>query len=127
MNGNFIITGGAMGFGKEFSSRVLKAGGRVVIADKNVEEGGKTVDEFKTMFGDDRVMFTELDVTDREEWRRMWEEANNFLNDKIDVLVNNAGVSPKLGFDICMKVSILCKVNKNDFISLCFRLILMEF
>ena len=34
----------------------------------------------------------------------MWDQAEKFLGNRIDVLVNNAGVSPKLGFDICMKV-----------------------
>ena len=34
----------------------------------------------------------------------MWDKAAEFLDNKIDVLVNNAGVSPKLGYDICMKV-----------------------
>ena len=41
----------------------------------------------------------------RESWRQMWDKAAEFLNNKIDVLVNNAGVSPKLGYDICMKVN----------------------
>ena len=35
----------------------------------------------------------------------MWDKAEPFLDGKVDVLVNNAGVSPKLGYDICMKVS----------------------
>ena len=47
MERNFIITGGARGFGKEFSKRVLEAGGRVVIADKNVEVGQETFKEFR--------------------------------------------------------------------------------
>ena len=34
----------------------------------------------------------------------MWDKAEPFLDGKVDVLVNNAGVSPKLGYDICMKV-----------------------
>ena len=41
----------------------------------------------------------------------MWDKAAEFLDDKIDVLVNNAGVSPKLGYDICMKV-LSTSVNK---------------
>ena len=41
----------------------------------------------------------------RESWRQMWDKAAEFLDNKIDVLVNNAGVSPKLGYDICMKVT----------------------
>lgn len=40
----------------------------------------------------------------RGSWRQMWDKAAEFFDDKIDVLVNNAGVSPKLGYDICMKV-----------------------
>ena len=39
MDTNFIITGAAMGFGREFSRRVLEAGGRVVAADKNITAG----------------------------------------------------------------------------------------
>ena len=35
----------------------------------------------------------------------MWDKAEPFLDGKVDVLVNNAGVSPKLGYDICMKVT----------------------
>jgi len=104
MNGNFIITGAAGGFGREFSSRVLKSGGKVVLADKNVELGKQTYDEFSAQFGAKSCLFVEHDVTDRESWKQMWQQAENFLNN-IDVLVNNAGVSPKLGFDICMKIN----------------------
>ena len=104
MNGNFIITGAAMGFGKEFTRRVLKSGGKVVLADKNVTVGQETTKEMLSQFGDGCCTFTELDVTDRDSWREMWSQAEKFLT-KIDVLVNNAGVSPKLGFDICMKVN----------------------
>ena len=47
MDGNFIITGGAMGFGKEFSRLVLESGGRVVLADKNIEKGEETCQDFQ--------------------------------------------------------------------------------
>ena len=47
MDGNFIITGGAMGFGKEFSRRVLESCGRVVLADKNIEKGEETCQDFQ--------------------------------------------------------------------------------
>ena len=49
----------------------------------------------------------------------MWDKASEFLDNKVDVLVNNAGVSPKLGYDICMKVVIknnVCRVfTKKNF------------
>ena len=51
----------------------------------------------------------------RESWRQMWDKAAEFLNNKIDVLVNNAGVSPKLGYDICMKVNNVVISKVSDF------------
>ena len=44
MGENYIITGAAMGFGKEFSRRVLESGGRVVLADKNLAAGEVSVE-----------------------------------------------------------------------------------
>ena len=90
MNGNFIITGAAQGFGREFTTRVLKGGGKVVLADKNVEVGEKTCQELVEQFGEGRCVFAELDVTDRDNWRKVWAVAETFFDNKIDVLVNNA-------------------------------------
>jgi len=106
MEVNYIITGAAMGFGKEFSRRVLEGGGRLVLADKNVTAGQETTREFRERFGERVCLFLELDVTERESWRKMWDKASEFLDNKVDVLVNNAGVSPKLGYDICMKINL---------------------
>ena len=58
-------------------------------------------------FGENSCIFKEHDVTDRTQWEQVWSAAETFFKEKIDVLVNNAGVSPMLGFDICMKVEIL--------------------
>ena len=45
-------------------------------------------------------------MTDKLQWEKVWVAAETFFQQKIDVLVNNAGVSPMLGFDLCMKVEI---------------------
>jgi len=95
-----------MGFGKEFSRRVLVGGGRVVVADKNLEKGKETCLEFQEKFGTSSCIFQEVDVTKKEDWETAWKVAEEFFNNKIDVLVNNAGVSPKLGFEICMKINL---------------------
>ena len=76
MNGNFIITGAAQGFGREFTERVLKSGGKVVLADKNVEVGKQTHKELSKQFGAKSCLFVELDVTDRENWRQMWQQVD---------------------------------------------------
>eukprot|EP00092_Neocalanus_flemingeri_P007517 GFUD01008114.1.p1 GENE.GFUD01008114.1~~GFUD01008114.1.p1 ORF type:complete len:297 (-),score=69.31 GFUD01008114.1:121-1011(-) len=106
MNGNFIITGAAMGFGKEFSRRVLATGGKVVLADKNVEKGKETCKEFQEEFGTLSCLFQEIDVTKKEDWETLWTISEEFLQNQIDVLVNNAGVSPLIGFDLCMKINL---------------------
>ena len=43
-------------------------------------------------------------MTERAQWEKVWAAAEKFFQKNIDVLVNNAGVSPALGFDLCMKV-----------------------
>ena len=56
-------------------------------------------------FGESSCIFEEHDVTDKDQWERVWAVAEKFFKSKIDILVNNAGVSPLLGFDLCKKVS----------------------
>jgi len=106
MNGNFLITGAAGGFGAEFSRRVLEGGGRVVMTDTNTQAGTQLCSSLQQRFGEDSCIFEEHDVTDKAQWKRVWKEAESFFKSKIDTLVNNAGVSPVLGFDICMKINL---------------------
>ena len=51
-------------------------------------------------------MFVRTDVTEPEDWERLWSSSMEFLGQRIDVLVNNAGVSPSLGFERCIKEQI---------------------
>ena len=52
-----IITGSAQGFGKEFGRVILRKGGKVCLSDINEENGEKTLDEFKKIFGNEFVTF----------------------------------------------------------------------
>jgi len=105
MEGNFLITGAAQGFGKEFTRRVLKSGGRVLLSDKNPVGGEETNKAFQEEFGVDRCSFEEADVSSKADWEKLWSRAESFFGGKVDVLVNNAGVSPVLPFDTVMKVN----------------------
>jgi len=105
MEGNFLITGAAQGFGKEFTRRVLKSGGRVLLSDKNPVGGDETNKAFQEEFGVDRCSFQEADVSSKADWEKLWSRAESFFGGKVDVLVNNAGVSPVLPFDTVMKVN----------------------
>jgi len=106
MEGNFLITGAAQGFGKEFTRRVLKSGGRVLLSDKNPVGGEETNKAFQEAFGVDRCSFQAADVSSKADWEKLWSRAESFFGGKVDVLVNNAGVSPLLPFDTVMKVNL---------------------
>ena len=45
------------------------------------------------------VHFTKLDVTVKEDWVKAWDEAEEFLGGKIEILCNNAGVPPRVSND----------------------------
>ena len=55
-------------------------------------------------------------MTKKEDWETLWTAAEKFFEGKISVLVNNAGVSPVLGFDLCMEVAGLCNNNNTLFL-----------
>ena len=55
------------------------------------------------------VHFTKLDVTVKEDWVKAWDEAEELLGGKIEILCNNAGVPPRVSDDNEMgfKITIL--------------------
>ena len=84
-----VITGAAGGIGKACAELMLENSAQVVIADINDQEGEKTAAELSD-FG--KCEFIRTDVSDRESVDNLIEEvAGRF--ERIDVLVNNAGVN----------------------------------
>ena len=85
-----IVTGAASGLGASTAKVFAKEGAKVVIADILQSEGTKIVSKIKSEGGE--ANFYKLDVTDENNW-------NNTVNDtisrygKINILVNNAGIS----------------------------------
>ena len=53
-----------------------------------------------------RVHFAKCDVTAKEEWVRLWDEAEEALGGKVDILMNNAGVPPSASLDILSGVNL---------------------
>eukprot|EP00096_Caligus_rogercresseyi_P001781 TRINITY_DN1300_c0_g1_i1.p1 TRINITY_DN1300_c0_g1~~TRINITY_DN1300_c0_g1_i1.p1 ORF type:complete len:290 (-),score=38.90 TRINITY_DN1300_c0_g1_i1:65-934(-) len=88
-----IITGSAKGLGKGFAQSLLKKGCFIALSDISEEEGQETLSEFRGAYGDSRVTFVQCDVRSQEDFQRLWAETEAFFGKKVDVLVNNAGVS----------------------------------
>lgn len=99
-----IITGGSRGIGKEIAKKFAKENYNLVInyvSEKtNTEELKKEFEELGA-----EVLFIKTNVTSYEECEKMAKDAINQFG-KIDVLVNNAGVT---------KDSLLLRMKEEDF------------
>ena len=85
-----IVTGGANGMGAEECRIFAREGAKVVIADVMEEEGRQIEAEIAESGGD--AVFMKLDVTSESDWADAVEAAVARYG-KVDVLVNNAGIS----------------------------------
>ena len=81
-----VITGGAGGIGRETAPRFAEEGARVCIADLVDEPGKETASEVDGIY-------VHADVTDPDDVQRMYTETAEHFGG-IDVLFNNAGISP---------------------------------
>ncbi|MBM7587855.1 NAD(P)-dependent dehydrogenase (short-subunit alcohol dehydrogenase family) [Bacillus pakistanensis] len=96
-----IITGAAMGQGAAEAVLFAKEGAKVVATDIQKEALTKVVDEIKANGGD--AIALKHNVASEEEWISVVEKAVETYG-KVDVLVNNAGVSePKTLLNITME------------------------
>jgi len=92
-----LITGGAHGMGASEAKLFAKEGAQVVVADIREGEAKTVIDQISVAGG--KARFVPLDVTREAEWQR----AVAFTVDafgKLDVLVNNAGISGGIESDI---------------------------
>ena len=86
-----IITGGNAGIGKETAVGLARAGMNVVITSRNLERGNAALEEIRSRSGSDAVEVMSLDLAD---FRSIRGFADDFLasHERLDVLVNNAGL-----------------------------------
>ena len=85
-----IISGAAYGMGAEEARLFAREGAKVVIADVS-EEGGTRL-EAEINEGGGEATFVRTDVTSEDDWQRVVEATLSRFS-KLNVLVNNAGIS----------------------------------
>ena len=86
-----MVTGANSGIGKEAALQLAERGARVVMVCRNRERGEPALAEIKTKSGNDTV---ELMTADFESQRQIRDLADEYkrVHDRLDVLVNNAGL-----------------------------------
>jgi len=82
----WLVTGSSSGFGKEICKEALEKGDYVIATARKTDTLNDLVEEFG-----DKVLALELDVTNQDSINECKEKALAW-KDKIDVLVNNAGI-----------------------------------
>ncbi len=85
-----LVTGGASGMGQSEATIFAREGAKVVVGDVLELEGRQTVEKIAAAGGQAR--FVTLDVTSEAAWRDAVAAAAGTFG-KLDVLVNNAGIS----------------------------------
>jgi NAD(P)-dependent dehydrogenase (short-subunit alcohol dehydrogenase family) len=85
-----LVTGAASGIGESAALIFAREGAKVVVADVLEKEGHAVAASIVSAGGE--AMFLRLDVSDEEQWRETVLETVERYG-RLDVLVNNAGIS----------------------------------
>ena len=85
-----LVTGAASGIGESAALIFAREGAKVVVADVLEKEGHAVADSIVSAGGE--AMFLRLDVSDEAQWRETVLETVERYG-RLDVLVNNAGIS----------------------------------
>ena len=86
-----LITGGTGGIGRQTGLELAKLGATVVLVGRSAERGAAAVETIQRQTGNADVAFLRYDLAEQRNVRAL---AADFLNsyDRLDVLINNAGV-----------------------------------
>ena len=85
-----LVTGSSMGLGKEIARQVLINGGQVVITSRDIHKLNDVEKEFDVWA--DRIFIKSCDVTNFETVKKVVELTIKRFG-RLDVLINNAGIS----------------------------------
>ncbi|XP_001628133.2 retinol dehydrogenase 13 [Nematostella vectensis] len=87
-----IITGATTGIGKETAVDLAKRGARVIIGARNLDRGNAAVRDIQARSGSQQVFVEHLDLASLSSVRKFAEVINK-KEERVDILMNNAGVA----------------------------------
>jgi meso-butanediol dehydrogenase / (S,S)-butanediol dehydrogenase / diacetyl reductase len=92
-----IVTGAAQGIGRAIAEALLEEGASVCFADINGDKIAEVGNANRITYGDNKVTYAQVDVTDRTAVRAMIDHTVATFG-KLDVKFNNAGVNKPMNF-----------------------------
>jgi len=87
-----LITGGTSGIGAAVAKILAKHGEKVIIVGRNLEKSIETVNQIKQQTGNQNVDFMLADLSSLSQVRQLALDFRH-IHPRLDVLVNNAGVT----------------------------------
>ena len=86
-----IITGGSKGLGLAMAAGLASAGAKIMLVNRNADEGIKAAQELTADFGVKAISFG-ADITNKEKTEQMAQVAMEAFG-QIDILINSAGIN----------------------------------
>ncbi|MEL6910459.1 MAG: SDR family NAD(P)-dependent oxidoreductase [Cyanobacteria bacterium J06598_4] len=90
-----LVTGGNRGIGLAIAQGLIKANVRVIIGSRSLEKGKAAVEKLDSPL----ASAVEIDIADDESIEQAFNELSGKI-ERLDVLINNAGIYPDNGFNI---------------------------
>ena len=94
MSNTILITGSTDGLGKEVARRLATKGWTVFLHGRTPEKGDALLAEISAASGNDTLRYFNADLSSLADVRRLAGEVMA-ATDRLDVLVNNAGIGPR--------------------------------
>jgi NAD(P)-dependent dehydrogenase (short-subunit alcohol dehydrogenase family) len=91
MTGTVLVTGATDGLGKAVATELARAGATVLVHGRDDARGERTLNEIRSETGSDRLRWYRADLASLGEVRGLAEQVAAD-NERLDVLVNNAGI-----------------------------------
>lgn len=119
-----IVTGSGKGIGRACALQLAREGANVVISDIDDEAGAKTCDDIEALGVG--ALYVHCNVSDEADVKKLFKAAYSKFG-RIDILINNAGISPKLPFyeiteeqfrnvlDINLKSNFMCSKEAFEY------------
>ena len=105
---NIILTGGSLGIGKETAKSLIKKGANVLVT-------GRSKERLMTAFQHTESKMIEFDIGNLDNINLNAKRCIELLENKVDVLINNAGVGVRRSIEELNTKDFLDVFNVNVF------------